>query len=128
MPCEIHYLIDHRVILTRLYGDLSREDSEIFNRQNVDLLTRGASQVHIIFDTTQLQHINLNIREMLSLMSFTHEPHLGWVFIVGGSPMAKFMGTLVLEAGGVNYRFVNTMDDALATLRRFEPDLLFDQP
>ncbi len=125
MAYETHYLIDRRVILTRLYDNLSPEDSAKFNQRNIELTRQGADQVHIIFDITDLRNIDLNIRQMLGLMSFTREAQLGWVIIVGGPQFAKFMGTIVLQAGGVNHRFVTAMNDAYTTLQHLEPDLLF---
>ncbi len=128
MPCEIRYLVEQRVIVTRLYGRLSHEDSEQFNRQNIDLIRCGDGQVHIIFEIEDLQHIELNVRQMLSLMSFTREPGLGWVVIVGGNQFAKFLGTLVLQAGSVNHRFVRNSQEAFDLLKHLEPDLDFVLP
>lgn len=124
MACDIHYLLERKVILTRLYGELSAQDSQKFNQQNIELIRCGNGSVHIIFDITALNHIDLNVREMLGLMSFRREPQLGWVFIVGGPSIGKFMGMLVLEAGSVNYRFVKTMDEARTALTRLDPELV----
>lgn len=122
---ETRYLIDRLVILTRLHDNLSPEDSANFNQRNIELIRQGRNQVHIIFDITALYKIDLNVRQMLSLMSFTHEPQLGWVVVVGGLQFAKFMGTVILQAGDVNHRFAVNLNDAYTVLRHVESDLLF---
>jgi hypothetical protein len=123
MPYEAYYQTQRRVIYTRLAGNLSLEDVKNLNDADTGLLRAGTNSVHIIFDTTQLNQMNIDLRRMEQAIQFAREPQLGWVIIIGSNPIARYLGSIVMRTGRANFRFVETMGEALMALSRIDPSL-----
>ncbi len=123
MPYETYFQTPRRVIYTRLAGKLSLDDVKKFNEVDTGLLRNGSGSVHIIFDTNELSHMDIDLRQMEQAIRFTREPQLGWVIIIGSNPIARYLGSIVMRTGRANFRFVETMGEALMALARIDPSL-----
>jgi len=126
MKHQIEYAMDKRVIRVRYIGDLTQEEAKITNTAVTEMIRDGIAPVHFIADATQLEALKINLMQMREAASFLREPQLGWLIIIGGNPIARFMGSLVIQLRKANFRFVDSLDEAFAVLSRVDTTL--EQP
>ncbi|HVU10531.1 MAG TPA: hypothetical protein VHD90_04605 [Phototrophicaceae bacterium] len=125
MAYETRYSVNERVIHNRLYGEMTPEDPAGFNTATLDLIRSGDAPVHLIFDTSDLQPVGVPLKDVLEMVTFPGENKLGWVIIVGENPFARFVGSLLMQAGRVKYRMVGSLDEAVAILQRMDTSLQY---
>ncbi len=125
MPYQTRYSVNERVIHNRLYGEMTPEDPAGFNAATLDLIRSGDAPVHLIFDTSSLEPVNVPLKNVVEMVTFPGENKLGWVIIVGENPFARFVGSMLMQAGRVKYRMVGSMDEAVAILQRMDTSLQY---
>ncbi|MBI1259515.1 MAG: hypothetical protein GC204_18765 [Chloroflexi bacterium] len=123
MKHQIGYIVDKRVIYIQYLGDLTQEEAEISNVAVIQLIHDGIAPVHVIADAAQLQALKLNLTQMRDVASFLNEPQLGWLMVVGASTVARFISSLIMQWRKTDFRYADSLDEALATLARVDTTL-----
>jgi hypothetical protein len=125
MPILVEWLVPHKVIFERSWGDVTPDAAE-FDRLVIE---------HIDSSSAPLVHMIGDVREMtatpkfggLKMMRFLQHPRLGWYIFVGvENRIIKMFGTAVLQIFRVRHRFVSSTAEALAFLQKVDstlPDL-----
>ena len=120
---EIGYSIDKRVIYVRFDGDLTTDDALTSNVSTIELIRGGVAPVHYVVDTRNLKNVRVNLKQMTEVATFLREPNLGWVIVIGGSPIARFLSSVVMQMKHQNFHFADSPEDALASLARVDTTL-----
>ncbi len=120
MAYEIGYSIDQRVIFVRVYGDYTYEDAHDSNVTAIELIRSGVGPVHIIIDSHEMGSFKIGLSQLRETITMFREPNIGWIIAIGVNPMIRFIGSMVMQMGHVNFRFVENMNDALDTLQRVD--------
>jgi hypothetical protein len=120
---EIGYSIDKRVIYVRFDGDLTTDDALASNVATIELIRGGVAPVHYIVDTRHLKNVRVNLKQMTEVATFLREPNLGWVIVIGGSPIARFLSSVIMQMKHQNFHFAESLEDALASLTRVDTTL-----
>jgi hypothetical protein len=126
MPYTIEWLVPHKVIFERDWGEYSAADLEVFDRELVAYLDSStAPLVHVIADATDLHHVPL--MAAFKDLQFLKHPRLGWYIGIGvANKFVKVITSLVGQVFKIRYRFVDTPAEALAFLQKVDstlPDL-----
>jgi hypothetical protein len=123
MLSEIGYSIDKRVIYVRFEGDLTTEDGLNSNATAVELIRGGVAPVHYVVDTRGMKNVRVNLKQLTEVSTFLREPNLGWVIVIGGSPIARFLSSVVMQMKHKNFHYADSLEDALASLSRVDTTL-----
>ena len=123
MPQRISYWIDRRVTFHRAVGDLSAAELIEANSTVMRLVREGEAPVHHVIDARQLGKIGLHLRDLPQIVTILKEPNLGWVVMVGGNPLTRFLASVMTQSGRVKFRIVDTLNDAWHLLRRMDATL-----
>src|SRR5688572_15302383 len=123
MPHEIGYLIDKRVIYHRFSGHVTIDEIREGNTAAIDFIRRGGPPVHDIVDASAVVDVHFHLKELLSATSFTREPQLGWMILVGGNPLVRFFATMLGQVGRLHFHTANDLDEAFAILQRVDLSL-----
>jgi len=123
MGNEPGYYIDKRVIYIPFEGDITAEDGLALSNYAIELIRSGIAPVHYIADARNLKSIKLNLKQLSDASTFLREPNLGWVIVLGGSPVARFLSSAIMQVKHKNFHFGDSVEDAITTLRRVDTDL-----
>ena len=123
MAYETEYYVDQRVIYNRFTQQMSAEDAEGANSSTLDLLREGDAPVHVIIDVSALDLIAIDLKELTATVDFPRDNKVGWVIVVGDNPLARIVGSLVMQDGHVKSRFVESLDEAVNILERMDATL-----
>jgi len=121
MPIEHSWSVPKRVVRIHIDGETGLE---LF-RQLIDgvkpFLEEGVEPVHVILDDATAGPPPVSIKQLKAVMDIGKETmnKLGWVVGVGDvNPIAKVVIPLLTRIVKIKYVRVDTMEDALAILKR----------
>jgi hypothetical protein len=123
MPYRISWLVEGRVILAELSGDLTAEELIPYDRaicQHLD--AAKAFQVHYLVDTSRVQGLP-GMNDMKDF-SFLRHPRMGWTAAVGiQSPLVRSVGNFLSKLYKIKARELKSVDEALEFLQSVDPTL-----
>jgi hypothetical protein len=126
MPHNISWLVEGRVILAELTGEVSSDEFRAYDRTMCEHLdSAAASQAHYVVNTSQLEGVpNLNdIKEF----TFLKHPHLGWTAAIGTfDPLVRLVGNLMSKVYKFRTRELKSVEEAFDFLQQVDatlPDL-----
>lgn len=122
MRVDVGWYVEKYVVFMRLSG--SFDEDTFFAGINAadDLGIRNLDHtVHFLMETLDLQG-SLSPRAMGRFPAMPD--NFGWIVSASTTnPLARFVGTVVLNALGQNLKLVSDLDEAIATLKRIDPNL-----
>lgn len=114
MPYHYEWLQPSRVIFCYVYGDQDFDDAAKSVLILESMLDQGTKPTHYIVDTRHNTRLpTTNIRQFRKMMSFVRHPQLGWIVAVVRHPVTSYVFALVAKLTRVQYRAVETPDEAL---------------
>src|SRR5262245_22423598 len=97
MPYRLSWLVEGRVILAELAGNVTREELKPYDQmicQHLD--SASAPQVHYLVDASRVQ--NVPGPTALKDFTFLYHPRMGWTAAVGvQSPLIRWSGNFLLR-------------------------------
>jgi hypothetical protein len=129
MPQSVEWLVEDRVLLNRMWGDLTTDEINA-NSDNGIAMCESVShdlQVHTILDGRFIDNIP-SMKDMLGL-KYRRARNTGWILmILSTNRVYKFLGSSFLQMMGVHFRIVETWADAVEILANADstlPDLSY---
>jgi hypothetical protein len=124
MPAENSWIIEDRVMLTRLIGHITIEDMIANAQQGTIMIESGVAPVYSLVDASLIEQFPLKLNEMKSLTEQGSSDKLGWIIIYGiPNRVLAFLATTFVQVIGKNYKVVATREDALEFIRNREGNL-----
>ena len=124
MPVENSWIVEERVMLTRLIGHLTVEDMAANAQRGTIMIDSGVAPVYSLVDASLIEHFPLKLNEMKGLTEQGSSDNLGWIIIYGiPNRILAFLATTFVQVIGKNYKVVNTLEDALEFIRNREGTL-----
>jgi len=123
MPYEVSWTQDKRIIHCRLFGAFDLEMvNEASNKVEV-FINEGQPLVHLIVDMEGLQSFPTNVTKLNAMNQYLKHPNMGWVIVVGGSSLTKFLVNVLSQI--IKFRVAQraTMSEALDFLRKQDSTL-----
>jgi hypothetical protein len=121
MPAENTWIVENRVMLTRLSGHITIEDMQASARRGTAMIETGTAPVYSLVDASQIEHFPLKLNELKSVTDEGSSDKLGWIIIYGiPNRLLSFLATTFAQLIGKNYKVVNTQDEALAFIAQQE--------
>ena len=126
MTSSVHigWLIENRVLQVQVSGSYDLTVAAPTVSQIKSMLDSTTEPIHVVCDMTHVTSIPRNIREPIqNLGVIRYHTNLGWlIFVTTNHPLA-FAAQIGSRLLGVQYRAVNSLEDALATLQSIDPTL-----
>lgn len=128
MPFEHVWLVENRVTLNRMWGDVTLEDLRGSAAQTLARLENSRGIVHEIIDLTQVKTV---ASQMTEISRFTtpviNHPNMGWIVVYGmQNKLLRFVASMVGQITRAHTRLVDKRADALKTLMHLDPSLTED--
>ncbi len=126
MSYQMKWLIERRVIASRIDEELTTEDIGGFLEMFNAWLEHGNPPVHHIMEIASIGKAPVNLREVNKLVSFDKSRH-GWAVIIGDekmlNPLVRFIISAVLGAQRLPVRICKNFDEAWGFLLQADPSL-----
>ena len=124
MGYDVSWHVENRILLLKLKGELTSEESLEISDINVQHFDAGVAPVHLIIDISELQKFPTNIRQTSALARYLRHKKLGWVVVVGTNTLINFMSSLLSQLTGFDYTKRDSIDDAVKFLQRQDETLV----
>ena len=90
MPYAISWLVEKRVVYTRLYGFVSGEELQAQSRELEGYVHTSEQLLYIITDATDTTGTNMGLRD-LQKTQFADAPNLGWSVYISPKNWIAFL-------------------------------------
>ncbi len=125
MPYEISWLVDKRVLYTRMYGFVTGEELNAQNKDIGEYARQSELLLHTINDGIGVTGTSMGLRDLQNTQ-FNSLDNLGWAIYVSPSKMNRFFASVITQLSkkrgrqfatlGEALKFLNEMDDTLPPL------------
>lgn len=100
MPIELQWVVAERLIHTRLNGYVAPADVTQFADQVREMMESVETPlVHNLVDLAGLERFSTNIADYMQL-SLQPAPNAGWIMIIGGNAMMRFVLNILTSRVG----------------------------
>ena len=122
MPYEISWLVDKRVLYTRMYGYVTGEDLRNNNADMEAFVQDSELLLHTVTDATETTGTDMGLRDLQST-PFTSVENLGWGIYISPSKMNRFFASVITQLSKKRGRQFETLDEALKFLNEMDDTL-----
>lgn len=121
MSIYIDWYIPDKVIINKAWGEVSNDRYREAAHLLYEMVASADQQpIHVISDTRELTRLP-GIRAMSDIK---RHAQMGWLIQVGlQDKILEFLSSVAFQAAGFQIKFVPTLYEASALLRRVDPDL-----
>jgi hypothetical protein len=126
MPVKVIWAVPQRVILSRGYGSVTRQENDEADTQVLSLLESGKRPVHVILDLSQVTDFpTYQLEERLAIFrAVANHPNAGWGVLAGTTnPVIRMATKVLLRLYGVRFKLFATSQAALAFLNEADETL-----
>lgn len=121
MPVENSWLIENRVLLTRMIGSITVEDMTISAERGTAMIAAGIDPVYSLVDMTELTGFPVKLSELSAVFKQPSDEKLGWIIIYGiPNRFVNFLATTFAQLSGKHYKVVDTQAEALRLVDHLE--------
>lgn len=128
MPYELYWMVERRVIGTRMYGEVTIEDMTQSGDETLDYLEQGQAPMFLFVDMREVTKFPRNFAQMskqLSVYDFTN-PKFAWLITLSGDRLLNLFGTIMSKVTSVPMKIFTNEADALQFIAYNAPDLADD--
>ncbi len=122
MPYEISWLVEKRVVYTRMYGFVTGEELANQNKDMTPFVKSSVQLLHTITDATDGIGTDVKLRD-LQKANFTDIDNLGWAIYVSPSKMNRFFASVITQLSHKRGRQFATLEEALNFLSDIDDTL-----
>ncbi len=122
MPYEISWLVDKRVLYTRMYGFVTSEELNAQNKDIGEYARHSELLLHTINDGISVTGTSMGLRDLQNTQ-FNDLGNLGWAIYVSPSKMNRFFASVITQLSKKRGRQFSTLDEALKFLNEMDDTL-----
>jgi hypothetical protein len=124
MPYTHQWHTEGRILVVRLWGEISVEDFQTASARTAELIAQGTSPVHILSDNSGVTRMPYSLRQLVDSAQSMRQPGMGWLIIIGPvNPALQFFGSMIAQILNVNFRAIASQEEALNFLIQRDPTL-----
>ncbi|MCS6836265.1 MAG: hypothetical protein NZ750_09640 [Anaerolineae bacterium] len=117
MPIENRWYAEPRIVLNRMYGEVTISDlakSNEINQAYYQQIERSVL-LHFIVD---MREVTLGFNDVRAARVLSGpRPNTGWIMLVTNDPMHKMIAAMISMIAHLRYKVVDSMEQALDFLR-----------
>lgn len=125
MNVRLEWLIENRVMLLTLQGDICEDDFVGMGDQLAAMMDAGDAPIHLIADSSRQSKPLLDIHATRSIFSVLRSDKFGWAIHIGGTNnrAVGMISSVISQMLGIRYRPFDTIEDAIAFIEDQDPSL-----
>ncbi|NWF70145.1 MAG: hypothetical protein HXY40_13755 [Chloroflexi bacterium] len=124
MATQLRWLVEKRVILAHMWGNVTVEELREVNTRKLEFLRTGTAPIHDLLDTTGLKQYPVKLRDLESYLGYLREPAMGMlIFVKLDSAAARLLAKMLGAVMGVRMGFADSLEEGYAALRQYDPTL-----
>lgn len=125
---EIKWLVDHKILLIKVNGDVTLEVVQETSAKVLELIeSSSSSTIHIFVDESNQGKMLKSVKLFTEAGQFVKHPKVKWLVVYGNEdPFAKFLAAAIAGIARVQYYRASTFEDAIRFLSAVDinlPDL-----
>jgi len=122
MPATTEWLEKDRIVITKLFGDLTLDEITLANEKHLEMVANGERNIHVILDVSELSKFPTEIRSIkASGDAYLEHPNMGFVMVVGiKNPILRFLSSIVTQLSSADMRQVATIEEAIARINQID--------
>ena len=122
MPYALSWLVDKRVIYTRLYGFITGDELSAQREEMQPLIQDSDQLLYIITDATDSTGTNLGLRD-LQKTQFADATNLGWAVYISPKKMDRFFASVITQLLKKRSREFATLEEGIRFLQSIDETL-----
>ena len=122
MPYSTIWLIEKRVVYTRMYGFVTGEELQAQNRELEGYIQASEQLLYIITDATDSTGTNMGLRD-LQKTQFADTPNLGWSVYVSPKKMDRFFASVITQLWKKRSREFATLEEGIRFVQSVDESL-----
>lgn len=125
MPYKISSYAEGRVLVNRIYGDLTLEDWFYSAEEMVNHIRQQPFNVNFLLDMSGLGKHPVKLTDFAEATTWLDEPNIDWVIHVTDNSVMKMLGSAAIGSIIRRYRQARSMRDGLNFLIDMDAYLYF---
>jgi hypothetical protein len=122
MPYEFSWVLPQRVMLVRIYGEVTAKEMEQIDTQTLTAVMEGTPPVHGIVNTLDVISVPVNLKTMTRTFRGIH-PNAGITIMISQNPLYHFFLNIITQLNHAETHTAKTYVEAIEKLRRLDPTL-----
>ena len=122
MPYAISWLVEKRVLYTRLYGFVTGEELQAQSHEMEAYVQKSEQLLYIITDGTDTTGTDMGLRD-LQKTQFADTPNLGWSVYISPKKMDRFFASVITQLWKKRSREFATLDEGIRFLQSVDDSL-----
>lgn len=128
MGYSIGWVVEKRVLYSRVWGVHSAEDIVSSDTELLRLKQEGIPLIHLIMDARDMVTMPTSLGNIQSSLKTIRDPAFGWVVPIGTTnPVTKFMGIMIAKMFRLRFRRVETLEESIAFLKEIDATIPWDK-
>ena len=122
MPYNVSWLVDQRIIYTRMYGFVTGEELGAQKEEMEPLIKNSTQLLYIITDATDTTGTNMGLRD-LQKTQFADAANLGWAVYISPKKMDRFFASVITQLLKKRSREFATLEEGIRFLQSVDETL-----
>jgi len=122
MPYKMSWLVEKRVIYTRLYGHVTSEELAAYYQEMLGYSQESELLLHTLTDSTDITNIDMGLRDLQNT-PFADIRNLGWAIFISSSKINRFFASVITQLSKKRGRQFATLEEALEFLQDIDETL-----
>ena len=122
MPYTMSWLVEKRVLYTRMHGFVTSEELQAQSREMEAYIHTSEQLLYIITDATDTTGTNMGLRD-LQKTQFANTPNLGWSVYISPKKMDRFFASVITQLWKKRSREFATLDEGIRFLQSIDESL-----
>ncbi len=121
MPVDVSWQQEGHVIRIQFYDDVDFDHIQMAYQDSTALSASIPNIIHLIVDFTAVGQFPTQIHKFRDMVQLWQNfPNRGLVIIVGAKGLVRFVGNVVGQIAGLDFRMVDTLADAETLVARVD--------
>lgn len=125
MPVNNSWIIENKVMLLKMYGDVKVEELHEGAKNSLNVLNQSTHKLHQLIDMSETNSLPSNIAQLGEVSRPVNEhPLMGWVIMYGiKNKLIKFIITMTSHLAKSQLKVADDYESAIAVLKKLDGSL-----
>lgn len=122
MPYKMSWLVEKRVIYTRLYGHVTSKELASYYQTMLVYAQESELLLHTLTDSTDITNMDMGLRDLQNT-PFADIRNLGWAVFISPSKINRFFASVITQLSKKRGRQFATLEEGLNFLQDIDDSL-----